>query len=262
MCTKNIILLDVDGTIAESGNIINENISLLLNKLQNEKSFEIGIVGGGKFDKILFQLNNKLVVEHIFSECGSIYNKLNDHNLYDLIYKKNIRKFKYYNEINILIKIFLNYLSNVDYLLSGNFVDLRDGLIYLSFVGMVANEDERQNFIKLDKKNNYRLNLLQILQKKAVELNIDKYVDILLGGSVGIAVYPTQWNKVQVINDGIITKKNYNKIYYFGDKYDIDGNDYKLLNHPDVIGVKIDNLDDTIRELTLLFTPLSNDSVT
>ena len=118
---------------------------------------------------------------------------------------------------------------------------------------MVANEDERQNFIKLDKKNNYRLNLLQILQKKAVELNIDKYVDILLGGSVGIAVYPTQWNKVQVINDGIITKKNYNKIYYFGDKYDIDGNDYKLLNHPDVIGIKIDSLDDTIRELTCIF---------
>ena len=152
-----------------------------------------------------------------------------------------------------MIRIFVNYVSNVKYLLSGNIVDLRDGLIYLSFVGMVANEDERQNFIKLDKKNNYRLNLLQILQKKAVELNIDKYVDILLGGSVGIAVYPTQWNKVQVINDGIITKKNYNKIYYFGDKYDIDGNDYKLLNHPDVIGIKIDSLDDTIRELTCIF---------
>jgi hydroxymethylpyrimidine pyrophosphatase-like HAD family hydrolase len=269
---KNIILLDVDGTIAESGNIINEDISLLLNKLQKEKLFEIGIVGGGKFNKILFQLNNKIVVEHIFSECGSIYNKLNtennqneikkntyeSHESYDLIYKKNIRNFKYYNEINILIKIFLNYLSNVEYLLAGNFVDLRDGLIYLSFVGMVANEDERQNFIKLDKKNNYRLELLEILQKKAIELNIDKYVDILLGGSAGIAIYPTQWNKVQIINDEIITKKNYNKIYYFGDKYDIYGNDYKLLNHSDVIGVKIDSLDDTIRELTCIFFEYSS----
>jgi hypothetical protein len=123
---------------------------------------------------------------------------------------------------------------------------------------MVANEDERQNFIKLDKKNNYRLELLEILQKKAIELNIDKYVDILLGGSAGIAIYPTQWNKVQIINDEIITKKNYNKIYYFGDKYDIYGNDYKLLNHSDVIGVKIDSLDDTIRELTCIFFEYSS----
>lgn len=252
MSTKNIILLDVDETIAESGNIINENISLLLNKLQKEKSFEIGIVGGGKFDKILYQLNNKLIVEHIFSECGSIYNKLNEHESYDLIYKKNIRNFKYYNEINILIKLFLNYLSSVEYLLAGNFVDLRDGLIYLSFVGMVANEDERQNFIKLDKENGYRIKVLKILQEKAIELNIDKYVDILLGGSAGIAIYPTQWNKVQVIADGIIIKEDYDNIYYFGDKYNNDGNDYKLLNHPHVIGVKIDDLEDTIRELTYI----------
>ena len=95
MC-KNIILLDVDGTIAESGNIINKDISSLLNQLQKEKSFEIGIVGGGKFDKILFQLNNKLIIDHVFSECGSIYHKLNEHETYDLIYKKNIRTFIWY----------------------------------------------------------------------------------------------------------------------------------------------------------------------
>ena len=45
----------------------------------------------------------------------------------------------------------------------------------------------------------------------------------------------------------LLQKKDYNNIYYFGDKYD-----YKLLNHYDVIGVKIDSLDDTIRELTCI----------
>lgn len=248
---KNIILLDVDGTIAHSGNIINETIANLLNLLKNKKKFDIGIVGGGKYDKILYQLNNKIIPEHIFSECGSIYHKLNkDDNTYDLIYKNNIRNFKFYKEINLLIKVFLNYLSTVDYLLTGNFVDLRDGLIYLSLIGMVANEEERNTFIKLDMEKNYRSKVLKILQNKAIELGIEKEIDILIGGSVGIAIYPTKWNKVQIIENKIINKNDYKRIFYFGDKYKKDGNDYKILNHSSVIGVRIDFLEDTIEELT------------
>ena len=246
---KNLILLDVDGTIAHSGNIINEEIAILLNGLRKSKSFEIGIVGGGKFEKILYQLDNKITVDHIFSECGSIYYKLNQSNNYELIYRNNIRDYKHYKQINSLIKIFLKYISSVDYLLSGTFVDLREGLIYLSLVGMQANEEERRNFMEEDKKYNYRENILEVLQNEAKNMNINGDVDILLGGSVGIAIYPKEWNKVQVIENGTIDKKEYDKIYYFGDKYDLNGNDYQLLHHPDIIGVKVDELDDTIREL-------------
>ena len=246
---KNLILLDVDGTIAHSGNIINEEIAILLNRLRKSELFEIGIVGGGKFEKILYQLDNKITVEHIFSECGSIYYKLNQSNNYELIYRNNIRDYKHYKQINSLIKIFLKYISSVDYLLSGTFVDLREGLIYLSLVGMQANEEERRNFMEEDKKYNYRENILEVLQNEAKNMNINGDVDILLGGSVGIAIYPKEWNKVQVIENGTIDKKEYDKIDYFGDKYDLNGNDYQLLHHPDIIGVKVDTLDDTIREL-------------
>lgn len=243
--TKIIMLFDVDGTIAESGLIMNNDVAELLNKISLKTNVEYGIVGGGKFNKIIYQINNKIKVNHIFSECGSIYYKLKDNEQdYEEIYKKDIRKYKYYKEINILIKIFLKYLSEVDYLLSGNFVDLRDGLIYLSLVGMVANEEERHNFIELDKIHNYRQKILEILQNEAIKLNIHNDVDILLGGSVGIAIYPIEWNKVQVLET--ITLKDYDKIYYFGDKYEKDGNDYKLLNHKNVIGIKVNNVTDTI----------------
>jgi phosphomannomutase len=240
---KNIMLFDVDGTIAESGQIMDFEIANLLNNIKKkENNIEIGIVGGGKYDKILYQLDNKISVEHIFSECGSIYHHL-DNDEYKEIYKKDIRNFKHYDKINILIKLFLKYLSNVDYLLSGNFVDLRSGLIYLSLVGMYANEKERHNFISLDKIHNYRNEILEILQKEAKLLNIDNDIDILLGGSVGIAIYPTEWNKIQVLET--ITLNKYDNIYYFGDKFEEDGNDYKLLNHIDVIGIKINNINDT-----------------
>ena len=242
------MLFDVDGTIAESGLIMNNDIAELLNKISLKTNIEYGIVGGGKFNKILYQIDNKIKVNHIFSECGSIYNKLKENEKdYEEIYKKDIRKYKYYKEINTLIKIFLKHLSEVDYLLSGNFVDLRDGLIYLSLVGMVANEEERHNFIELDKIHNYRQKILEILQNEAIKLNIHNNVDILLGGSVGIAIYPMEWNKVQVMET--ITLKDYDEIYYFGDKYEKDGNDYKLLNHENVIGIKVNNVMDTIKYL-------------
>jgi phosphomannomutase len=253
---KKIMLFDVDGTIAESGQIMNNTIAKLLNKIKKRvKNIEFGIVGGGKFEKVLYQIDNKIKFQHIFSECGSLYYKLdNDKKKYNLIYKKDIREHKNYNEINILVKKFLKFLSEVDYLLSGTFVDLRYGLIYLSLVGMVATENERKNFIEKDKIFNYRVKLLQILQNEAKNLGIDKDIDILLGGSVGIAIYPKEWNKVQVLD--VINKNEYNEIFYFGDKYEEDGNDYKILYHNNVIGIKVDNVEDTIFELNKILKNL------
>ena len=123
---------------------------------------------------------------------------------------------------------------------------------------MQANEEERANFIEEDKKYYYREKILYVLQNEAESMNIYKDVDILLGGSVGIAIYPKEWNKVQIIENGTINKKDYDKIYYFGDKYDLNGNDYQLLHHPDVIGVKVDTLDDTIRELKEIVNIIKN----
>ena len=147
---KKIILFDVDGTITESGQIIKNDMTILLNNLQNN-GYEIGIVGGGKLDKILIQMDNKIHFDHYFSECGCVYNSVKETKSYvaeldagranamkesnnknlETIYIKNIREHKLYSKINILIKTALDFLSKVDYLLTGNFIDLRNGIIYI-----------------------------------------------------------------------------------------------------------------------------------
>ena len=76
-------------------------------------------------------------------------------NQYELVNTNNIRLEPEYPEINKLVKTCLNYISQKDYLISGNFIDLRNGLIYVSMVGMVATDEERENFIVLDSKNNF-----------------------------------------------------------------------------------------------------------
>ena len=69
---KKLILLDVDGTITNSGCKIDskmENILILLSQ-----NFELGIVGGGKIDKIIWQLENiKEIFLHIILLNVAVY---------------------------------------------------------------------------------------------------------------------------------------------------------------------------------------------
>lgn len=235
-----LFLFDVDGTLTESGQKINDNVKNTLEQLKSKNNTEIGIVGGGKYDKIKEQLNG-LSVTHLFSENGCIYHK-NDIQ----IYKKNIRFHPIYPKINLLIKTALKFISEVDYQITGNFIDLRCGIIYISLIGMSATQNERQYFINLDIQNNYRKNLINILKNKANELGINNDVDIVEGGSVGIAIYPKECDKEQVLD---IFDSNYNEIYYFGDKYTENGNDYKLLTHNRIFGFKVDSFEDTLFHL-------------
>ena len=248
---KKLFLFDVDGTIAESGQKMNKDITELLNNYFKNSKTEIGIVGGGKLDKILWQTED-VRFNHYFSECGCVYNKLatdNNHsplslnNSLNLIYEKNIREHSLYNDINILIKLALKFLSDVDYTLTGNFIDLRTGIIYISLIGLNANEDERNYFKELDEKLNYRKRLLDILQNKALDLNIYNKIHIVYGGSVGIAIYPSEYDKKQIMN--YINYNDYSEIHYFGDKYLNNGNDHLLLHHEHIIGHKVNNIRDT-----------------
>ena len=259
---KKLFLFDVDGTIAESGKKMNKDITELLNNSFKNSGTEIGIVGGGKLDKILWQ-TEEVKFDHYFSECGCVYNKiatdnnkliidnnnlsLSLNNSLNLIYEKNIREHSLYNDINILIKLALKFLSDVDYTLTGNFIDLRTGIIYISLIGLNANENERDYFKLLDKQFNYRKKLLDILQNKALELNIYNKIHIVYGGSVGITIYPSEHDKKQIMN--YINHDDYFEIHYFGDKYLQNGNDYLLLHHEHVIGHKIDSVSDTYQIL-------------
>jgi phosphomannomutase len=244
-----LLLFDVDGTIAESGQEINPTIKKLFNNLI-QSGFKLGIVGGGKLDKVLQQLGNTYI-HHYFTECGCVYHKNQSTNLDELkldqIYVKNIREHELYPEINKLIKKTLLFLSSVDYTLTGHFIDLRNGIIYISLIGLTANNQEREYFLELDKINHYRKQLLDILHNYAKELNIFDKISIFEGGTVGIAIYPIEYDKSQVLS--VIDKSNIKEIHYFGDKYLENGNDQNLLNNHQVIGHCIDSIDDTIKIL-------------
>ena len=105
----------------------------------------------------------------------------------------------------------------------------------------------RANFKSLNKNDIIRKDLLEILHNKLRELNIENEISVTYGGTVGIAIYPREYDKIQILET--ITKDNYDKIIYFGEKYEIDGNDHLLIQSDKVIGHKIDTVEDTYRIL-------------
>ena len=246
-----LLLFDVDGTITHSGEKIESYTKELLYDLKYKKNYSLGIVGGGKLDKILYQLTNDNYIDHYFTECGSVYHinistLTNNEVTLEELYVKNIRDHKLYNQINILIKHALYFISQVDYLITGNFIDLRNGLVYISLIGMCATLDERKYYLEKDKEKQYRKTLLNILKEEANKLNILQDLTICYGGEVGIAIYPIEYDKTQVLEHLL---PEYDEIHFFGDKYEKDGNDHNLINHRYVIGHRVDNVSDTIKIL-------------
>jgi phosphomannomutase len=232
--TNTIFLFDVDGTLAESSQQISNKMKTALMQIKL-KGYDIGIVGGGRFEKIIEQLDG-LCVDHIFAESGCVYFRNNN-----FVYKKNVRTHSLYPLINVIIKRALCFIANVDYEITGHFVDLRNGIVYISLIGMCATQKERDDFIYLDNKNKYRQQLLQILQNLAKQMKIEKDLVIAEGGSVGIGIYPKEWDKTQVLE-----WLPYKTIHFFGDKYEENGNDFYLINHPQVHGHPVKNPKDCL----------------
>jgi len=254
-CRKKLFLFDIDGTLVESSKKISSDHGLLLNKLKEK--YEIGIVGGGMLNKNLDQFGDHIYFHHYLTECGCVYYKnISDDGLYlENIYIKDIRKHKFYEQINQLIKVCLYYLSQVSYILTGHFIDLRNGLVYVSLIGMNANDQERSDFMKLDKERNIRQELLFKCTEKMKELKIQEQIKVCEGGHVGIAIYPKEYDKVQVID---LFKGKFEEIHYFGDKFEENGNDYYLLHHPKVIGHKINQVDETYEIIESYLNKIDN----
>lgn len=237
---KKLLLFDVDGTLTKPRLCIDTKMVDVLKNLYNNKNIDLGFVGGSDYSKQIQQLKeeNLYLFTWKFTENGlySFHNNELFHviNLIEFLGEENYKK---------IINACLRIISETDIPIKrSNFIELRNGMINISPIGRSCSQEEREAFYELDKKFYYRKHMIDKLKTELSEFDLN----FSIGGQISIDIFPKGWDKTYCLQ---FVENKYEKIYFFGDKTDLGGNDYEIYNDYRVEGISVRNVDDTINYL-------------
>ena len=211
-----LLLFDVDGTICESGEKIDDNIAKTLLNLKNR--YILGLVSGGGYKKICIQIPNLWdIFEYVFTENGII-----SYQNGKIISENNIRDKLGMKTITHINEVLTNYIAHTDKIRikTGGFINLRKGLIYFTPIGQNCTKQERSSFVEYDTNNNIRMKIIKDLCTLLPNLTF------CIGGQLGISISPKGWDKCNALD--LINLNKYNEIIYMGDRIHPHGNDYAI----------------------------------
>lgn len=235
-----LFLFDIDGTLTQPRNKINDNMIYFLEQLR--KHHDIAIVGGSDFAKAKEQLGDNILdmFDHIFSENGLVYYKDNK-----LIHQESFKNYLGSDRFDKLVTFSQQYIDKLKLpFKTSNFVEIRNGMINISPCGRNCSTEQRNLFESYDKLFNVRQTMINFLKDMFCEYNLT----FSIGGQISFDVFPQGWNKTYCLD----YLSDYKEIHFFGDKTDIGGNDHEIYNDNRVIGHKVTSPDDTIKQITNL----------
>jgi phosphomannomutase len=235
---SNIVLFDMDGTLTParkkiSKRMVNAIIDLL-------KYTEVGIVTGSGLDYLKEQCSDLWNDSRFLSSGDNLWDIIllpcNGTQLlnwngesWSLSYDVSMRE-KLGNESMDRLFQGISHLQAKyidDYFgispLTGHFISSRGSLINWCPIGRNANDNDRENFIKLDEDHRVRLRMMDQLISYMSSYNIENVI-ITLGGSTSLDIYPDGWDKTYALNhfpDDIIP-------WFVGDKCKGTGNDRSI----------------------------------
>jgi len=240
-----LILFDVDGTLCKSGCKISGEMIEVLNLISHD--YTIMILGGGTYEKIKWQIGPSICLfDLVLSENGIMtYNQSGE-----LIYENNIRSFWGDAKLNKVVENLMDWNANHckfpknrGLIKTGKFIDLRKGLIYFCPIGASCTAEDRANFVNFDEEVDFRLKMIADLRSYKSLVG----TEMSLGGQLGISISPVGWDKSFVKN--IITIKDYNEIFFFGDKLGTGGSDAPVKKLTDIVCLPVANPDHTLTYL-------------
>lgn len=206
---KTAYLFDVDGTLTPSRRQIDPDFSKFF--FDFVCTHDVYLVTGSDYPKTVEQIGNSLccMVKRVYGCSG------ND------VYKKGINVYtsdwiipaEPFDWLNAKLK------ASEFPLRTGNHFENRPGMLNFSVVGRNATMGERKLYVEWDERTNERNDIVD-------EFNA-LYGDTITataGGETGLDIYPTGKDKSQIIDDF----SEYDKIFFFGDRCDPQGNDYTL----------------------------------
>ena len=233
--SKPIVLFDMDGTLSPARQPI---IDGMLEKLiELSVISDIGIVTGSGISYIKQQC--ECILENIskfdssltlFPCNGTQVYRISSRSNIKNVFSENMRMSicDIFNEVlHFLSQEQLNFISNIvkqeeknTLQLSGTFIQYRNSMLNWCPIGRDATSFDRENFIRMDKKDNIREKLVKRLtkQKEKKKWNIH----FALGGSTSIDIYPEGWDKTFALKHINVEERD---VYFVGDRCREGGND-------------------------------------
>jgi phosphomannomutase len=128
----------------------------------------------------------------------------------------------YREVVTNLIELQSYSMRKYDHPVTGNFVSYRESLLNWCMIGRDASHEDRAAFTIEDRAKGLRRHLCECLRVRLDASGLHE-VDLALGGSTSIDIYPKGWDKTHALRHlGDAT------VWFAGDKCTPSGNDYAL----------------------------------
>ena len=224
------IIFDMDGTLSESRQPISDEMIDCLRNIPN--SYKKYLVTGSDMAKIEEQIPEDVLLEvfdKVFACNGTrVFNTrldLDDETRPiepELIHSVTLKDFYSDSDLNHIVNTLLKLAHETHTKIkTGTFIEWRDSQINFSVVGRNCTTEQREDYIKWDKKSKER--------KKLVEQLEDKFqgwgLSFRLGGQISIDITRQGWDKSYAFSN--ISEKPEDCVF-FGDKIVPGGNDYDI----------------------------------
>ena len=204
----NKFIFDVDGTLTPSRNKIDPKFrDWFLDFIKDNKCW---LVTGSDYPKTLEQLG-----KDICESVHSVYN-CNGNDVWFKGKRVNSSDWLLPEDAHEWLSV---QLSESGFpLRTGNHFEHRKGLCNFSIVGRNATPEQRKQYVDWDLENFERVRIADKFNQ------IFPGITATVGGETGIDIAPAGRDKSQILSDF----DNKDKLFFFGDRMDPDGNDYPL----------------------------------
>jgi phosphomannomutase len=211
----NKFIFDVDGTLTPSRQKIDPEFEMFFESFCQDN--EVYLVTGSDYPKTVEQLGERIV-----NQVKAVYN-CSGNDVWQ--HGKNIKR-NNWTLPDECRRFLTGWLEGSKFSVrTGNHIEERPGTVNFSIVGRNATQEQRKMYVEWDVEQRERESI-------ALQFNMTyKDLTATVGGDTGIDIYPTGYDKGQIIKDFNLRE---DKLYFFGDKTLPGGNDEplaKLINH-------------------------------